>query len=139
MQLNNLINCIRRLNFFGDTEMEQMMARVQAIVDLSPAERQRSIGEITQTFRAIATTTRATLLDLGEDTRAPRADLGIATFPTDQVVHAARAELCLPPLDRQQLAALAPEVRTARAELAGSELWPFAEQQEPAARGARTL
>lgn len=137
MQLNNLLAQIRELNFFGDTEMDQIMVRVQSIVELSPTERQRSLGSIEQALRAIATTTRATLLDLEEETREPRVDLGVPAIPTTQVVAAARAELRLPPLDLARVAALAPETRARRAELDGS-LWQFAEQ-ESAVRRARTL
>lgn len=143
MQLNNLLTQIRSLNFFGDAEIDQMMARIEQIVNVSPAERQRSVGEIQQTLRAIATTARATLLDLGEDTRAPRPDLGIAAVPTNQLVNAARAELRLPPLDPARIAALSlpGSTRTGRAELTGPDtgsLWQFIEQAEPA-RSARTL
>ncbi|HVU71169.1 MAG TPA: hypothetical protein VHD63_28840, partial [Ktedonobacteraceae bacterium] len=141
MQLNNLITQIRSLNFFGDAEMDQMMARVEQIVSLSPAERQRSLGDIQRTLRAIATTTRATLLDLDEHPRAPRADLGVAAIPSPQLVHAARAELHLPPLDPAHMASLEPSTRVSRAELGSlnAPLWRFAEQEAPAARGARTL
>jgi hypothetical protein len=141
MQLNNLLTQIRALNFFGDGEIDQMMARIEQIVALSPAERKRSMGEIRQTLRAIATTARATLLDLEEETRTPRPDLGIAAFPSGQLVSAARAELRLPPLDPARMAALAPETRSARAELSSNRegsLWHFVEQTH-AARSARTL
>jgi uncharacterized tellurite resistance protein B-like protein len=141
LQLSNLLAQIRQLNFFGDTEMEQMMTRVQAIVDLSPAERRRSLGEVERTLRAIATTTRATLLDLEEETRTPRADLGLAAFPTEQLLAAARAELRLPPLDPNRMAGLAPTTRSARAEFTRTDgsLWHFVEQTQTAARGAHTL
>ncbi len=145
-QLNNLLTHIRSLNFFGDTEMEQMMARIQDIVDMTPQERQRSLGEIGSTLRAIATTTRATLLDLEEEVRAPRTDLGIVAYPTSQQVSAARAELRLPPLNLGSLSSLPADARmgAGRAEFiqtdAGS-IWHFAHQHESAAaaRSARTL
>lgn len=138
-QLNHLLAQVRQLNFFGDAEMDQMMARVQEIVDRTPAERQRSLSEIERTLRAIATTTRATLLDLEEETRGPRA--GIAAYPTAHLVHAARAELRLPPLDLSQIAALAPETRIARAELVDpgdGSLWRFVAQSQTA-RQAQAL
>ncbi|HVU68790.1 MAG TPA: hypothetical protein VHD63_16765 [Ktedonobacteraceae bacterium] len=145
-QLNHLLTHIRSLNFFGDADMEQMMARIQEIVDMTPQERQRSLGEIGQTLRAIATTTRATLLDLEEEVRAPRTDLGIVAYPTSQQVSAARAELHLPPLDLGSLSSLPADMRVGagRAEFtqtdAGS-IWHFARQHESAAaaRTARTL
>lgn len=142
IQLTNLLTEVRRLNFFGDGEIDQMMERVQTIVNQSPAQRNRSISEIERTLRAIATTTRATLLDLDVETRAPASGLGIAAFPTDQLVHAARAELRLPAFDLTQVAALSPEVRTSRAELSGPAdgLWNFVEQQaRTEVRVAQTL
>ena len=144
-QLNHLLTHIRSLNFFGDADMEQMMARIQEIVDMTPQERQRSLGEIGQTLRAIATTTRATLLDLEEEVRAPRSDLGIVAYPTSQQVAAARAELRLPPLDLAHLSSLPADTRigAGRAEFTRMDegsIWHFANQHEPAAtRTARTL
>lgn len=144
VQLDHLLSRIRSLNFFADPEMDQMMARIQEIVDLSPAQRQHSLGEIERTLRAIATTTRATLLDLDEETRAPRADLGIATYPTAQLVSAARAELRLPSLNPEHLASLPAETRagTGRADFSDSgdgPLWQFVEHQQTPLRTARTL
>lgn len=144
MQLSNLLTQIRQLNFFGDTEIDQMMQRIQEIVELSPAVRKRSIGEIERTLRAVATTTRATLLDLDEETRTPRSELGIAAVPTYQLVHAARAELRLPAIDFANVASQPAAVRTARAELAPedtSSIWHFAEGggQRLATRTSRTL
>jgi hypothetical protein len=144
-QLNNLLAHIRSLNFFGDTEMEQMMARIQEIVEMTPQERQRSLSEVGQTLRAIATTTRATLLDLEEEVRAPRTDLGIVAYPTTQQVSAARAELRLSSLDLTRLASLPADTRagTGRAEFAHTDegsIWRFLDQQhEPAVRSSRTL
>ena len=142
-QLNNLLAHIRSLNFFGDMEMEQMMARIQEIVDMTPQERQRSLAEVGQTLRAIATTTRATLLDLEEEVRTPRTGLGIVAYPTTQQISAARAELRLPPLDLNNLASLPAQTRvgTGRAEFATPDegsIWHFLEQQ-PAVRTSRTL
>jgi hypothetical protein len=144
-QLNHLLTHIRSLNFFGDTEMEQMMARIQEIVDMTPQERQRSLADVGQTLRAIATTTRATLLDLEEEVRTPRTDLGIVAYPTTQQVSAARAELRLPPLDVSSLASLPADTRagTGRAEFANGDagsIWHFLDQHhQPAARSSRTL
>jgi len=144
VQLDNLLNRVRSLNFFADAEMDQMMERIQEIVELTPAERQRSIGEIERTLRAVATTTRATLLDLDEEMRAPRTDLGIAAYPTTQLISSARAELRLPVLMSPSLASLPAETRseTGRAEFADpgdGSLWQFVEQQQTFVRTARTL
>jgi hypothetical protein len=140
VQLENLLSRLRSLNFFADPDMDQIMARLQEIVDLSPDARHHSLGDIERILRAIATTTRATLLDLEEETRAPRTDLGIAAYPTAHLVSAARAELRLPPLDLASLASLPAETRagTGRAEFSGNgqgPLWQFVEHQ----RTARTL
>ena len=144
VQLDNLLSRVRSLNFFADAEMDQMMARIQEIVDLSPAERQRGLGEIERTLRAIATTTRATLLDLDEEMRAPRTDLGIAAYPTTQLISAARAELRLPSIHLASLSSLPAETRsgTGRAEFSDNgdgSLWQFVEQQQTPVRTARTL
>jgi hypothetical protein len=144
MQLDHLLSRVRSLNFFGDTEMDQMMGRVQEIVEMTPQERQRSLGEIGRTLRAIATTTRTTLLDLDEEMRAARPDLGIAAYPTAQLVSSARAELRLPPLDLTSLASLPAETRTGvgRAEFAGTDdgsLWHFLEHHPTPTRTVRTL
>ena len=144
-QLNHLLAHIRSLNFFGDTEIEQMMARIQEIVEMTPQERQRSLADVGHTLRAIATTTRATLLDLEEEVRAPRSDLGIVAYPTTQQVSSARAELHLPPLDLISLASLPSDMRagTGRAEFANTNegsIWHFLDQQQqPAVRSTRML
>ncbi len=145
-QLNHLLAHIRSLNFFGDTEMEQMMERIQEIVEMTPQERQRSLAEVGHTLRAIATTTRATLLDLEEEVRTPHADLGIVAYPTTQQVSSARAELRLPPLDLTSLASLPTDTRagTGRAEFANTgegSIWYFLDQQhqQPAVRSTRML
>ena len=131
VQLNNLLAEVQRLKFFPDSELDQMLARIQEIVNQSPAERRRSITDIERTLRAIATTARATLLDLDVETRAPAANLGIAAFPSEHLVNAARAELRLPAFDLSQVTALSPDVRTVRAELSGPAegLWNFVERQ----------
>lgn len=71
VQLKHLMTQIRSLNFYGDQEVERIMEHLQAIVELRPAERQRSLPEIQQVLRSIAITTRQTLLDLEEEPRAP--------------------------------------------------------------------
>lgn len=127
VQLNNLVTQIRTLNFFGDTEMEQMMARVEQIVALTPADRQRSLAEIGRTLRAIATTTRSTLLDLDTEPRQAR-ELGIPDIPTNHLVRQARAELGFP-LDVETLTELPVEVRGTRAEFTApspESLWTYA-------------
>lgn len=141
MQLNNLLTQVRALNFYGDTEMERMMEQIQGIVEQSSQERQRSIPEIQQTLRAIATVTRATLLDLEEEPR-PAREIAIPDIPTESAVRQARAELLLD-MDATQFASLAQvrsEVRRERAEAhtSGMEpLWNYLEEEVH--RGPRTV
>jgi len=129
VQLTNLVTQIRTLNFFGDSEMEQMIARVERIVAMTPTDRKQSLEDIRRTLRAIATTTRSTLLDLDSEPRQAR-ELGIPDIPTEHLVRQARAELGLH-LDEASLSALAVEVRGARAEFTAPNhetLWAYAEQ-----------
>lgn len=126
VQLNHLLSQIRSLNFYGDVEIERMMQQIEEIVEESPAERERSLAEIQQTLRAIATVTRATLLDLEEAPRSAR-DLAIPDIPTEASVRQARAELGLD-LDMTRFADLLQEhadVRTQRAEVTGNGMQPL--------------
>ncbi len=133
MQLNNLLTQVRSLNFYGDTDMERIMAQVQQIVEQSPTERQTSLADIQRTLRAVATVTRAELLDLEEEPRVARS-IAIPDFPTDSSVRQARAELGLD-LDELQFSTLSQvrtDVRAERAEVAitGMEsLWNFVERE----------
>ena len=70
------------------------MTFVGRLVVQSPTERQTSLADIQRTLRAVATITRATLLDLEEEPRVAR-DIAIPDFPTDSSVRQARAELGL--------------------------------------------
>ncbi len=91
-QLRNLVSRIESLNFYGDAELEQGMARISAL--LAPAPEDRALGEITSRLRDLATLTRATLLDLGAAPRRAR-DLGVADLPTPELIRRARQGLGL--------------------------------------------
>ena len=91
-QLRNLVSRIESLNFYGDEELEQGMARISAL--LAPAPEDRALGEITSRLQNLATLTRATLLDLGAVPRRAR-DLGIADLPTPELIRRARRGLGL--------------------------------------------
>ncbi|GHO50860.1 hypothetical protein [Ktedonospora formicarum] len=93
-QLKHLIERIRGLNFYDDDDIGRMMMQLQAIVELSPEARKRSLSEIQAKLRAIATSCRATLLDLDEEPRSAR-ELGLPDFPTETSVRQARATLGL--------------------------------------------
>ncbi len=94
VQLKNLIAQVKQLDFYGDQEVETMLSKVQAIVGLDSAARKRSLSEITTQLRAIATVTRATLLDLQEEPRSAR-EVAIAEYPTEASVRKARLDLGL--------------------------------------------
>ena len=94
VQLKNLIAQVKQLDFYGDQEVETLLSKVQAVVDLDPATRKRSLSDITQQLRAIATVTRATLLDLQEEPRSGR-NVAIAEYPTEASVRKARLDLGL--------------------------------------------
>jgi hypothetical protein len=141
-QLNNLLAQIRSLNFYGDADLDQMMARIEQMVEQTPQERQASLVDIQSMLHAIATATRATLLDLGEEPRSARI-LGIPEYPTNSAVRQARAEIGLD-LDATQLTALAQtraEVRQARAETTQpnmESLWVYL-QDSDVARASRAI
>ena len=93
-QLKNVIERVRGLNFYEDQDIDHILTQLHDIVQLSPEMRARSLPEIQSTLRAIATTCRATLLDLGEEPRSARA-LAIPDLPSGAMVREARATLGL--------------------------------------------
>lgn len=93
-QLKNLLDRIQGLNFYGDSDIDRMMAQIQDIVQLSPEVRKQSLKDIQTKLRAIATSCRSTLLDLDEEPRSAR-DLAIPDFPTETTVRQARSTLGL--------------------------------------------
>ena len=97
IQLRNLIEQIRSLNFYGDTDVEQVIERLKTIIE-QPAK-ERNISDITRQLRAIATTARGTLLALGEQPRTERdidpAALGIPVEPSDAEIYAMHAKRCI--------------------------------------------
>lgn len=94
VQLKNLVAQIAQLNFYGDEDIARMTTQIQAILDQSPAARQRSITDVREKLRSIATVARSTLLDLDIE---PRSAIGLAipAVPTDSSVRQAREELGL--------------------------------------------
>ncbi|MBA3822503.1 MAG: hypothetical protein H0X24_01210 [Ktedonobacterales bacterium] len=91
-QLKRLITQISQLNFYGDADVERMLDRLQATIDL-PA-RKRDIGALEDQLRAIATVTRLTLMQIGEPPRSGR-ELAIPDLPTGDQLHRARRMLQL--------------------------------------------
>jgi hypothetical protein len=91
-QLKRLITQISQLNFYGDADVERMLDRLQATIDL-PA-RKRDIGALEEHLRAIATVTRLTLVQIGEPPRSGR-EVAIPDVPTGSQVQRARRVLRL--------------------------------------------
>ena len=104
-QLRNLVTQVGSLNFYGDADIEAMIARVR---EQLPGGAQyprgtshpegtphRTTDEIRRTLVDIATVTRASLIGLGERPRQARS-LGVADVPTDEMVRQARRGLGLP-------------------------------------------
>ena len=122
-QLKNLLERVKGLNFYGDPEVDRMMQQVQEIVDLSPEARKRSVRDIQEKLRQIATVTRASLLDLEEEPRSAR-ELAIPDYPTETTVRQARTALGLDidPALFAQLSEMRAE-RRANGSLATASLW----------------
>jgi hypothetical protein len=93
-QLKNLVAQISQLNFYGDQDLERAMTQIQAIIDQEPAKRQRNLSGIREKVCAIATFTRAALLDLEQEPRSARM-LDVPDAPTEIHVREARKELGL--------------------------------------------
>ena len=94
VQLKNLVKQINLLNFYGDEEVDRMMAQVQRVLDLKPEERQGSLREIQDRLRAIAMVARDTLLNLEEELPSAR-EFAIPDVPAPEAVREARMELGL--------------------------------------------
>ncbi len=99
-QLKNLIEQIDRLNYFGDTEIDQMIMAVKAqftnlVEDVSPEDIQKCLQDI-------AILTRSSLLDLGETPRSARG-LGIPDVPSVTLVRRSRQSLGLDDIDVDEL------------------------------------
>ena len=91
VQLRNLVEQVRSLNFYGDQEIEAMINRVAFQVD---GVQDRNLAEIQSSLRDIATVVRASLIGLGEKPRGARS-LGVADEPTPEMVRRARRGLGL--------------------------------------------
>jgi len=101
VQLRGLIEQVKQLNFFDDSDVSRMIGQVQQALDRSPDD--RDVREIEASLRDIATVTRATLVGLGEQPRGARA-LGVADAPSAPVVRAARARLGLDEIEVEPVA-----------------------------------
>jgi ElaB/YqjD/DUF883 family membrane-anchored ribosome-binding protein len=100
VQLKNLVKQVKLLDFYGDVEVERILTQLQQVIDQSPEARQRSLGEIQQNLRNIATACRSTLLNLEEEPRSAR-EFAIPDYPSETMVREARTQLGLD-LDPEQ-------------------------------------
>jgi hypothetical protein len=105
VQVRNLVEQLERLNFIGDRDIDQAVARMRQIVD-QPAE-QRELADVSATIREIRAMTRRQLAALGQESRIGRTDYGILSAPELVAQPAGRAngknghaEIAVPVLDR---------------------------------------
>ncbi len=95
MQLRNLIDQVKNLNFYSDIDIDIIMGKLQVVVDQKAQD--RDVRDIQRQLRAIALVTRRTLLELGQDVRSERErGIGIPDVPDLEEVREARLELDLP-------------------------------------------
>ena len=95
MQLRNLIDQVKNLNFYSDGDIEIIMGKLQVVVDQKAQD--RDVRDIQRQLRAIALVTRRTLLELGQDVRSERErGIDIPDVPGLEEVREARLELDLP-------------------------------------------
>lgn len=95
VQLRNLIDAVQQMNFFGDREVDQMIAQVRQQMNDIRVSEDKSTQSMASTLEAIATMTRTTLLSMGEHPRSARS-LGIADVPTVEDTRKARQVLEIP-------------------------------------------
>lgn len=100
VQLRGLIDQVGQLNFYNDSEINQMVDHVKYALNKAPKD--RDVKAIEGNLRDIATVTRATLVGLGESPRGARS-LGVADAPSMPVVRAARAQLGLEEIELPQM------------------------------------
>jgi hypothetical protein len=92
VQLRHLVDQVKSLNFYGDTEIEQMVDLVAGQLDRAAED--RNVAEIEANLRDVAVVVRASLIGLGQQPRAAR-ELGLADAPTAELVRQARRGLGL--------------------------------------------
>lgn len=90
-QIENLSARIERLNFFGDTDADAMIAELKRITVDRPAA-DRSAAEIQATLRDIAVVTRASIIQLGDMPKSAR-QVGVPDAPKADIVRQARTRL----------------------------------------------
>ena len=91
-RLNTLIEQMSTLNFYNDRDLDRMITQMRDIVE-QPAK-DRNVDDIRRQLRAIATVTRATLIELGETPRSARG-VDVPDVVSDADAREARMELQL--------------------------------------------
>lgn len=92
VSLRNWIETVRSLNFYGDAEIESMIAPVEAQLSASPDG--RSFDSLTQAMKDVADVTKFSLLNLGVRPRGGK-EIDAAPAPAPELVRQARARLGL--------------------------------------------
>lgn len=92
VQLKNMVDQVKSLNFYGDEEIERMVKRIAWYANQEAQD--RDVIQIKGNLRDIATVVRASLIGLGNRPRQAR-ELGIADAPSEEMVRSARRGLGL--------------------------------------------
>lgn len=92
VSLKNWISTVRSLNFYGDAEIEAMIAPVQAQIAADPNT--RSVEALSQVFKDVSDVTKLSLLNLGVRPRKGK-DIDATPAPAPELVRQARARLGL--------------------------------------------
>jgi hypothetical protein len=92
VQLKNLVEQVKSLNFYGDAEIEQMIGLVAG--QLNQKADDRDVVEISRNLTDIATVVKASLIGLGELPRTSRG-LGLVDVPDMETVQRSRRGLGL--------------------------------------------
>jgi len=103
VQIRNLVEAVGQMNFFGDSDLDAMIARVQAQMATIQTTDNKDVGAIRETLEAVATLTRETLINLGETPRSGRS-VGIAEVPSLDETRQARQVLELPDIQPMEAA-----------------------------------
>ena len=123
-RLNTLIEQMSTLNFYNDRDLDRMITQMRDIVE-QPAK-DRNVDDIRRQLRAIATVTRATLIELGETPRSARG-VDVPDVVSDADAREARMELQLDQpvevasesprgarIENADIATISGEIRTSR-------------------------
>lgn len=102
-QLQNLLEKVGKLNFFGNEEIGAMLKRAQLVLESRAGSGgDISMEDIQERLRDIAISTRSVLLDLGDQPRSRR-ELEIPDFPGEMAVRKSRLALGLPEVTVEDL------------------------------------